>query len=101
MCVGEFLTVADHDFTKFGMVPSFILLNDITEEKSGSRYHGQVNVSLKDTAFEPSSPLRHACELYNVLQSSLLSKAVLFLYLDGGPDHRLTYVSVQMSLVCF
>ena len=49
VCVGEFLTVADHDFTKFGMVPSVILLNDITEEISGSRYHGQVNVSLKDT----------------------------------------------------
>ena len=41
----------------------------------------------------------NACELYNILQSSSFSKAVLFLYSDGGPDHRLTYVSVQISLV--
>ena len=97
---GEFLTVADHDFTKFGMVSSVILLNDIPEEISGSWYHGQVYVSVKDTVFEPSSPLRHACELYNVLQASSFSKPVLFLYSDGGPDHRLTYVSVQLTLIC-
>ena len=97
----EFFTVADHDFTKFGMVPSVILVNDIPEEISESWYRGQVFVSPKDTVFEPSSPLRHACELYNVLQSGSFSKPVLFLYSDGGPDHRLTYVSVQLSLVCF
>ena len=86
----QFLTVADHDFTKFGLVPSVVLVNDIPEEISGSWYRGQVHVLLKDTVFEPSSPFRHACELYNVLQSSSVSKSVLFLYADGGPDHRLT-----------
>lgn len=96
----QFLTVADHDFTKFGLVPSVILVNDLPEEISGSWYRGQVHVLLKDTVFEPSSPFRHACELYNVLQSSSVSKSVLFIYADGGPDHRLTYVSVQFSLVC-
>ena len=25
---------------------------------------------------------------------------VLFVYTDGGPDHRLTYISVQISLIC-
>ena len=30
----------------------------------------------------------------------MFSKSVLFLYTDGGPDHRLTYVSVQLSLIC-
>lgn len=91
------MTVADHDFTKFGLV---ILVNDIPEEISGSWYRGQVHVSPKDTVFEPSSPFRHACELYNVLQSSSFSMSVLILYADGGPDHRLMYASVQFSLVC-
>ena len=50
--------------------------------------------------FEASYPFRHACELYNVLQSLSNSKPVLFLYSDRGPDHCLTYVSVQLSLVC-
>jgi len=96
----ESLMVTDHDFTKFGLIPSVILLLDIPEEISGSWYCGKVFVSLKDSVFEPSSPLRHACELYGVLRSTSFSKSVLFLYSDGGPDHRLTYVSVQLSLIC-
>ena len=27
-------------------------------------------------------------------------KPVLFMYTDRGPDHRLTYISVQLSLIC-
>ena len=100
VCANQFMTVADHDITKFGLVPSVILVNDLPEEISGSWYRGQVHVLLKDTVFELSSPFRHACELYNVLQSSSVSKSVLFIYADGGPDHRLTYVSVQLSLIC-
>lgn len=44
--------------------------------------------------------MRHATELYNVLKQCSFSKPVLFLYTDGGPDHRLTYISVQLSLIC-
>ena len=61
---------------------------------------GTVYVGLKDAVFEAFSPVRHACELHQTLQSFSFSKSVLFLYSDGGPDHRLTYVSVQLSLVC-
>ena len=39
-------------------------------------------------------------ELYKVLQSQSFSKPVLFIYSDGGPDHRLTYINVQLSLIC-
>ena len=53
-----------------------------------------------DAVFQHSTPLRHACELYNILQSISSSKPILFLYSDGGPDHRLTYVSVKLSLIC-
>lgn len=73
---------------------------DIPESIEDSWYTGQVFVGLKDAAFEPSSPQRHACELQHILQSrGYASKAVLFLYTDGGPDHRLTYTSVQASLI--
>ena len=48
--------MADHDFTKFGIVPSCILVIDLPEEISESWYCGQVFVSLKETTFEPSSP---------------------------------------------
>lgn len=38
-------------------------------------------------------------KLYKVLQNESFSKPILFLYSDGGPDHRLTYVNVQLSLL--
>ena len=88
--------MADHDFTKFGLVPSCILVIGLPEEISDSWYRGQVFVSLKETVFEPSSPFRHACELHQVLTSLLLDKRVHFVCSDGGPDHRLTYVAVQL-----
>ena len=44
--------------------------------------------------------LRHSAELYEVIcNHDLLSNPVRFLYSDGGPDHRLTYLSVQLSLI--
>ena len=61
---------------------------------------GTVFVGVKDIVFEPSSPFRHMAELHNVLQKNSFSTPVLFLYSDGGPDHRLTYVNVQLSLIC-
>ena len=59
-------------------------------------------VGLKNTHFEPSSPFRHLCELVHIigLDPTSFSKPILFLYSDGGPDHRLTYISVQLSLIC-
>ena len=44
------------------------LLADIPESVEGSWYSGQVLVGIKDAVFEPSSPLRHATELYNCLR---------------------------------
>ena len=55
---------------------------------------------MKDAVFESSSPIRHANELCNLLSSTFDAiPPALFLYTDGGPDHRLTYVSVQHSLI--
>ena len=66
------------------------------------RYDGQVFVGVKEGAYEPSSPLRHVTELNSALSelNILEGKPVLFLYCDGGPDHRLTYLSVKLSLIC-
>ena len=92
--------VADHDFTRFSIVPSVTLFVDIPDEISESWYTGQVYVTLKEGSMEPSSPLRHATELVANIQSEFSDvKPVLFLYTDGGPDHRITYLSVQLSLI--
>ena len=97
--LNETYTVGDHDFAKFSFIASVSLLIDIPETIMGSWYRGQVFVGIKDAIFEPSSPRRHATELYQYLLPHMTNRYGLFLYSDGGPDHRLTYVSVQLSLI--
>ena len=55
--------VGDHDFTKAKLIPSIYLLADIPESATASFFRGTIKVCLKEAAFQPSSPLRHAAEL--------------------------------------
>lgn len=97
---GTSFKVGDHDFTKFSIIPSVTLIVDIPDKIHDSWYRGQVMVGYKDAVFEASSPMRHATELAHTLsRCEDPCKPVLFIYSDGGPDHRLTYVSVQVSLI--
>ena len=96
-------SVADHDFTKVKVIPSVSLLCDMPEDIGGSFYSGNVTVCLKEAAFSPSSPLRHATELLQTLREKKVNsvlKPVLLLYTDGGPDHRVNFISVQLALIC-
>jgi hypothetical protein len=100
VAMNETLVVGYHDFTKFSFIPSLILIVDIPEYmEGGSWYTGEVFVGLKDAIHEPSSPIRHAKELNNILVKRMDGWHILFLYMDGGPDHRLIYVSVQFSFI--
>ena len=65
----------------------------------GSFYRGKVHVGVKDSVFQPSSGARHATELAEVLKSSENINLILLLYTDGGPDHRLTFLSCQLALL--
>ena len=76
--------VANHDFTRFSVIPSVALVVDIPDCISGSWYTGDVHVLYKDSAFEPSSPIRHATELASLLSEKALTHPVLFIYSDGG-----------------
>jgi transposase len=93
------LTVADHDFTRLTLTPSVAMIIDVPESIEGSFYRGIVFVLFKENAFQPSSPRRHMAELKNILQRLGPVKPILVLYTDGGPDHRLTYLSVQLSQI--
>src|SRR5688572_20475555 len=94
---GESFQVSDHDFTKCSVVPSVTMLADIPECVEDSWYRGRVFVAVKDAIFEPSSPIRHMAELNYLLTKNMINKPIALLYTDGGPDHRLTYVAVQIS----
>ena len=90
--------VGGHDFTKFSIIPSVILKLDIPENIEGSWYNGSVSVGLKEHTFQPSSAIRHVTELHSVLQHDVCP--TLALYTDGGPDHRVNYLSVEIALIC-
>ena len=92
--------VGDHDFTKFSLIPSVCMVITIPENVSDSWYQGRVFVGTKDAIFQPSSPIRHATEVTTILKKCYSPvPPILFVCSDGGPDHRLTYVSVQISLI--
>ena len=100
VALNQSFEVCDHDFTRFSLIPSVTLLIDMPDTIDGSWYDGEVFVGIKDAVFEPSSSLRRLSELHdNVLLTRMREKSVLFLYTDGGPDHRSTFVSVQLSLI--
>ena len=95
--------VADHDFTRFSLVPSVSLSTDIPEEISDSWYQGQVWITLKEASMQPSSPLRHAAELISAIEKEHSNvPLIIFLFTDGGPDHRITYLSVysRIGMLC-
>ena len=88
--------------TKLSLTPSVIFFIDIPESIEHSFYNGKVFVSYKDTLFQPSNAIRHSTEFYNAIQSHYTPNIppILCLYTDGGPDHRTTFGSVQISLLC-
>ena len=76
------------------ILPSICFIIDIPELVESSWYTG------KEAVFEPSSPPRHVVELYDIVTSqNLQMKPIMFMYTDGGPDHKLTYLSVPLALV--
>ena len=57
-------------------------------------------MTLKDSVFQGSSPLRHMAELANVLSKKFAQKdlAATFIFTNGGPDHNSKHLAVQSAL---
>ena len=58
---------------------------------------------MKISATEPSSALRNAAEIENVLVQRYgrrgLVPPILIIYTGGGPEHRTTYLSVNITMI--
>ncbi|CAB4420652.1 unnamed protein product [Rhizophagus irregularis] len=96
------LVACDHDFTKLSLTPSVTFICKVPLSIEESFYDGQVFVSYKDTIFQPSTAIRHTTEFFNAISAYYPQTIppILCIYTDGGPDHRVTYGSVQISLIC-
>jgi len=91
----ETFAVGDHDFTQFSVIPSVVFCLTIPDSFEGSCYTSKVVVGLKD-AVSQASFLHHATELHSLLLTRMGSKIILCIYSDGGPNHRLTYLSSSL-----
>ena len=97
--VGASFEVGDHDFTKFSMIPSVVLQNQIPEDVACSWYYGKVFVTLKvHLSLLPQCITWQSCTLFWIA-NTVTKKHYFYKYTDEGPDHRVTYLSVQVSLI--
>ena len=75
----------------------------IPQSPLDSFFSGQVYVVNKNKVTQPSSALRHSAELLKIVLQECCAtssnKSVLVVMSDGGPDHRLSYGSVQVALL--
>ena len=57
-------------------------------------------MTLRDAMFEPSHIFDHCAQLIDTLwKTKELNPTVLVLQTDGGPDHSLKRVAVQLALI--
>ena len=91
-------TAMDHDHTWGSFTPSVTLQSDISCEEDGSFYRGQVDVCFKDSVFTPSNPFLHVVEWTASTALDNIHSSVVFLYTNGGSDHRLTLTQADWML---
>ena len=94
---GRKFAVADHDFTKFAIIPSAVVICDIATSIEDSFYRGKVFVGIKDAALV--SPVRHSTELSNLLREQQVGNPIVLIYTHGGPDLNNTFLSVKLGLI--
>ena len=96
--LNEKFVLGNHDFASFSITPSVNFEVGIPETIEGTFCYGKAHVSIKDSTFQYSSPLRHATELRKILQLNNV-QPILLTYTGGSPDQRPYFLSVQPALL--
>ena len=84
------------------ITPSVRLICDTLENISQSFYQGKVNVTFKESVFQPSSSFRFGKELIKTLEVNGFNQELtpdLFLVTGGGPERNVTFHSVKIPLM--
>ena len=99
------LKALDHDFHVAGIIPSVAFFPNIPSCVQDTFFSGCVFVTLKDKVLQPSNAMRHTAELIKVIKgnfsSQLKNARVIVITSDGGPDHRLMFLSVKVAMIAF
>ena len=103
MAKNQVFQVADHDLSSVTLIPTVGLMHEIPDEVDKSWYRGTPYVYLKITATDPSSALRNAAEIEDMLTHRYQGKEnippIIVIYTDGGPEHRSNFLSVKIALI--
>ena len=94
--IGTTLGALDHDMTKASLTPSVYFKVDVPDSIDQSFYRGKIYITLNDSVFETSSPVRHSAATIDLLNGDGVPK-VLLKYTDGGTDQRNTLESVKLA----
>ena len=84
------------------ITPSVTLTCDTPEDINQYFYQGKVNVTFKESVFQPISSFRFGIELIKTLEVNGFNRKLtphLFLVTDGGPEHSVTFHSVKIPLM--
>jgi len=97
--VNPTLVANDHDFTKLSLIPSVIFFIDVLTTIEDSFYVYLFHI--KTPFFNLAMQLDIQLNFFNAIQLHYtFIPPILCLYTDGGPDHQITFGSVQISLIC-
>ena len=84
------------------LIPSVTLISNIPDSIEQSFYRGQVNVTFKESVFQPSSSFRSVLEIQKALIfNGFNSQNTPHLYMmtDRGPKHRVDFESIKIPLI--
>ena len=84
------------------LIPSVTLISNIPDSIEQSFYHGQVNITFKESVFQLSSSFRSVLEIQKALIfNGFNSQNTPHLYMmtDGGLEHQVNFESVKIPLI--
>ena len=110
VCADTIIETSDHSFgNQNKLIPSVIHFMNKSIEPGDSLYSGGVNgtgqtyVALHNSILNPSSGMKHAAHLLSFIAEKGGGRVpfpyLVLLECDGGPDHNLTFLINQISLV--
>ena len=63
---------------------------------------GDANVTINDSIFQQSSPIRHAVELMAINKRfNRKPEAFTLVFTDGGSDHKISFINVRLSWLAY
>ena len=90
--VAKTVETADHDFSSITLMPTVVIIHKLPPTIDDSWYCGQPYIYVKMTATEPSSVLRNAVEIEQILTQQYREK-------EGGPKHQTNLMSVKLAII--